>query len=69
MELQVTNLNFSYTENFNISTVAVQLRGQNERNNLNAYIVLDETDGTLNDMTPRQITEKAIEKLKAEVGA
>lgn len=69
MELQVTNLNFSYTENFNISTVAVQLRGQNERNNLNAYIVLDETDGDLNDMTPRQITEKAIEKLKAEVGA
>lgn len=68
MELKTTNLNYNFdTETGKIIDISVSLSGIQERNSINAYILLED-DGTLEDLNKKQLTAKAKEKLKEMIG-
>lgn len=68
MELKTTNLNYNFdTETGKIIDISVSLSGIQERNSISAYVVLED-DGTLEDLNKKQLTAKAIEKLKEMIG-
>ena len=68
MELKTTNLNYNFdTETGKIIDISVSLSGIQERNSMSAYILLED-DGTLEDLNKKQLTAKAIEKLKELIG-
>ena len=64
MELKATNINFNYDNDYNIKDVSISLGGNDERNSVNAYIVLPNDENILDDLTPKQMAAKAKEKLK-----
>lgn len=68
MELKATNINFNYDNNYNIKDVSISLGGNDERNSVNAYIVLPNDENMLDDLTPKQMAAKAKEKLKELIG-
>lgn len=68
MELKATNINFNYDNNYNIKDVSISLGGNDERNSVNAYIVLLNDENILDDLTPKQMAAKAKEKLKELIG-
>lgn len=68
MELKATNINFNYDNDYNIKDVSISLGGNDERNSLNAYIVLPNDENILDDLTPKQMAAKAKEKLKELIG-
>ena len=68
MELKATNINFNYDNDYNIKDVSISLGGNDERNSLNAYIVLLNDEDMLDDLTPKQMAAKAKEKLKELIG-
>ena len=68
MELKATNINFNYDNDYNIKDVSISLGGNDERNSLNAYIVLLNDENILDDLTPKQMAAKAKEKLKELIG-
>ena len=68
MELKATNINFNYDNNYNIKDVSISLGGNDERNSVNAYIVLPNDENILDDLTPKQMAAKAKEKLKELIG-
>lgn len=68
MELKATNINFNYDNDYNIKDVSISLGGNDERNSVNAYIVLPNDENILDDLTPKQMAAKAKEKLKELIG-
>lgn len=68
MELKATNINFNYDTDYNIKDVSISLGGNDERNSVNAYIVLPNDENMLDDLTPKQMAAKAKEKLKELIG-
>lgn len=68
MELKATNINFNYDNDYNIKDVSISLGGNDERNSVNAYIVLLNDENMLDDLTPKQMAAKAKEKLKELIG-
>lgn len=68
MELKATNINFNYDNDYNIKDVSISLGGNDERNSVNAYIVLPNDENMLDDLTPKQMATKAKEKLKELIG-
>lgn len=68
MELKATNINFNYDNDYNIKDVSISLGGNDERNSVNAYIVLPNDENMLDDLTPKQMAAKAKEKLKELIG-
>lgn len=68
MELKATNINFNYDNDYNIKDVSISLGGNDERNSVNAYIVLPNNENMLDDLTPKQMAAKAKEKLKELIG-
>lgn len=68
MELKATNINFNYGNDYNIKDVSISLGGNDERNSVNAYIVLLNDENMLDDLTPKQMAAKAKEKLKELIG-
>lgn len=68
MELKATNINFNYDNEYNIKDVSISLGGNDERNSVNAYIVLPNDENMLDDLTPKQMATKAKEKLKELIG-
>ena len=68
MELKATNINFNYDNDYNIKDVSISLGGNDERNSVNAYVVLPNDENILDDLTPKQMAAKAKEKLKELIG-
>lgn len=67
MELKTTNINYNYSMEGNLNNISISLSGNQDMDNINAYIVLED-DGTLEDLNKKQLTEKAKEKLKEMIG-
>lgn len=67
MELKTTNINYNYDMEGNLNNISISLSGNQDMDNINAYIVLED-DGTLEDLNKKQLTVKAIEKLKELIG-
>ena len=63
MELKTTNINYNYDMEGNLNNISISLSGNQDMDNINAYIVLED-DGTLEDLNKKQLTAKAKEKLK-----
>ena len=68
MESKATNINYNYDNDYNIKDVSISLGGNDERNSVNAYIVLPNDENMLDDLTPKQMAAKAKEKLKELIG-
>lgn len=67
MELKTTNINYNYNMEGNLNNISISLSGNQDMDNINAYIVLED-DGTLEDLNKKQLTAKAKEKLKEMIG-
>lgn len=67
MELKTTNINYNYSMEGNLNNISISLSGNQDMDNINAYIVLED-DGTLEDLNKKQLTAKAKEKLKEMIG-
>lgn len=67
MELKTTNINYNYDMEGNLNNISISLNGNQDMDNINAYILLED-DGTLEDLNKKQLTAKAIEKLKELIG-
>lgn len=67
MELKTTNINYNYDMEGNLNNISISLSGNQDMDNINAYIVLED-DGTLEDLNKKQLTAKAKEKLKEMIG-
>lgn len=67
MELKTTNINYNYDMEGNLNNISISLSGNQDMDNINAYILLED-DGTLEDLNKKQLTAKAIEKLKELIG-
>lgn len=67
MELKTTNINYNYDMEGNLNNISISLNGNQDMDNINAYIVLED-DGTLEDLNKKQLTVKAKEKLKEMIG-
>ena len=67
MELKTTNINYNYDIEGNLNNISISLSGNQDMDNINAYIVLED-DGTLEDLNKKQLTAKAKEKLKEMIG-
>lgn len=67
MELKTTNINYNYDMEGNLNNISISLSGNQDMNNINAYIILED-DGTLEDLNKKQLASKAKEKLKSMIG-
>lgn len=68
MKINSNNINFNYAEDYSVMEAYVSLVAQEDRHNLNAYIVLTRDDGDLDNLTPKQMAQLAIAKLKGLLG-
>lgn len=67
MELKTTNINYNYNMEGNLNNISISLSGNQDMDSISAYVVLED-DGTLEDLNKKQLTAKAIEKLKEMIG-
>ena len=67
MELKTTNINYNYNMEGNLNNISISLSGNQDMDSISAYVVLED-DGTLEDLNKKQLTVKAIEKLKEMIG-
>ncbi len=67
MDLKTTNINYNYDMEGTLNNISISLSGNQDMDSVNAYIVLED-DGTLEDLNKKQLTVKAIEKLKELIG-
>lgn len=68
MKINSNNINFNYAEDYSVMEAYVSLVAQEDRHNLNAYIVLTRDDGDLDNLTPKQMAQLATTKLKGLLG-
>lgn len=68
MKINSNNINFNYAEDYSVMEAYVSLVAQEDRHNLNAYIVLTRDDGDLDNLTPKQMAQLAAAKLKGLLG-
>lgn len=68
MKINSNNINFNYAEDYSVMEAYVSLVAQEDRHNLNAYIVLTHDDGDLDNLTPKQMAQLAATKLKGLLG-
>jgi len=68
MKINSNNINFNYAEDYSVMEAYVSLVAQEDRHNLNAYIVLTRDDGDLDNLTPKQMAQLAATKLKGLLG-
>ena len=67
MDLKTTNINYNYDMEGSLNNISISLSGNQDMDSISAYVVLED-DGTLEDLNKKQLTVKAIEKLKEMIG-